>query len=270
MRKSITAWTGILALTAWFFLQGPMPALAQSDAAEAPEYALPVDVELVIAADGSGSISDMELAVQREGYAAAITDPRVLSVIQSGSIGRLAVAYIEWGGADSQEVIADWHLIEDAASAAAFAEVIRETPRKAYGWNSISNAIWKAAEMLEGNAYEGTSRVIDVSGDAGQRGGRPLPLVREFVLSLGITINGLALDHRGGGLSGPGGMPLALHYQRDIIGGPGSFVMTVKEPEGFHEAILEKLILEIAGRTPDPERDLGHTRWAFLFDGAAR
>jgi len=228
--------------TVWL-LSSP-PASAQTSDTEV--YGLPVDVELVIAADGSGSITDVELAVQREGYAAAITDPRVIDIVTGGSIGRLAVAYIEWGGADSQEVIADWHLIDGPHSAAAFARVLRETPRRAYGWNSISNAIWKAAEMLENNAFDGLRRVIDVSGDAGQRGGRPLSLVREAVVGLGITINGLALNHRGGGLSGPGGMPLALHYRRDIIGGPGAFVMTVEEPEGFHEAILNKLLLEIA------------------------
>lgn len=214
--------------------------------AQSPAPIIVVDVELVIAADGSGSISDVELAVQREGYAAAITDPKVLNIIRNNGIGRLAVAYIEWGGPDSQEVIADWHLIEDAASAAAFAGILRETPRKAYGWNSISNAIWKGAAMLDENRFEGLRRVIDVSGDSGQYGGRPLAAVRHDVISRGITINGLALNHRGGGMSGPGGMLLEMHYRRDIIGGPGAFVMTVEEPEEFRAAIRNKLILEIA------------------------
>jgi len=240
-----------LTLAIWFGIVLPIAAAAAQTQTETEEFGLPVDVELVIAADGSGSISDEELRVQREGYAAAITDPRVINIIQSASIGRLAVAYLEWGGAESQEVIADWHLIEDAASAEVFAKVLLETPRRAWGWNSISNALWRSAEMLEENSYEGLRRVIDVSGDAGQRGGRPLPLVREFVVQQGITINGLALDYRGGGLTGPGGMPLILHYQRDIIGGPGAFALSVKEPNGFHEAILEKLLLEIAGIQPE-------------------
>ncbi|MEM6903094.1 MAG: DUF1194 domain-containing protein [Pseudomonadota bacterium] len=224
-------------LIAWPLASG----LSQSSSAP-----LPVSTELVIAADGSGSISDEELAVQREGYAAAITDPQVLSVIQSSSFGRLAVAYIEWGGANSQEIIADWHLIETAEDAERFAAVLRQTPRKAYGWNSISNAIFKGAEMIESNAYDGFNKVIDVSGDSGQRGGRPLEAVRQAVLAQGITINGLALNYRGGGMTGPSGEPLELHYKRDIIGGPGSFVMTVEEPEEFHEAILNKLVRELA------------------------
>lgn len=231
-------------------------AFAESPVQES-EYGLPVDVELVIAADGSGSITDEELQIQRAGYAAAITDPRILNIIQNGSIGRLAVAYLEWGGAESQEVIVDWHLIEDQDSADTFATELLSAPRKAWGWNSISNAIWKATEMLEQNSFEGPRRVIDVSGDAGQRGGRPLSVVRAYTLGLGITINGLALDYRGGGLTGPGGMPLALHYRRDIIGGPGAFALTVTEARGFHDAILEKLLLEIAGLTP--ETQISHT-----------
>lgn len=227
-----------------------------SSFAQSNNSPLPVSTELVIAADGSGSISDAELAVQREGYAAAITDPQVLNVIQSSSFGRLAVAYIEWGGADSQEIIADWHLIETAEDAERFAAVLRQTPRKAYGWNSISNAIFKGAEMIESNTYDGFNKVIDVSGDSGQRGGRPLEAVRQAVIAQGITINGLALNYRGGGMSGPRGEPLELHYKRDIIGGRGAFVMTVEEPEEFHEAILNKLVRELADRgVPDSHKN---------------
>ena len=219
--------------------------------AQDPSEGLPVDVELVIAADGSGSISDEELAVQRQGYAAAITDPEILNVIRSGIYGRVAVAYLEWGGADSQEIIADWHLIDDAESASRFARVIRTEPRKAFGWNSISNAIAAATAMIEANEYGGFRKVIDVSGDSGQYGGMPLSIARQRALDAGITINGLALNYRGGGLSGPGGMPLTRHYERDIIGGPGAFVKSVEEPDEFHEAILEKLLLEIATREHD-------------------
>ena len=220
--------------------------LSATGLAQDTETLVPLDVELVIAADGSGSITDAELAVQREGYAAAITDPQILRVIRSGIYGRIAVAYLEWGGADSQEIIADWQLIENMEQAEAFARVIRETPRRAHGWNSISNAIAAATSMIENNRYNGFRKVIDVSGDSGQYGGMPLPIARQRALDAGITINGLTLNYRGGGLTGPGGMPLTLHYERDIIGGPGAFVKSVKEPEAFHDAILEKLLLEIA------------------------
>ncbi len=235
-------------------------ALAQSSSEK-----LPVDVELVIAADGSGSISDAELAVQREGYAAAITDPQILNVIRSGIHGRIAVAYLEWGGADSQEIIADWQLIENVDQAEAFARVIRQTPRKAFGWNSISNAIAAATAMIESNDYDGFRKVIDVSGDSGQYGGMPLPIARQRALNAGITINGLTLNYRGGGLSGPGGMPLTLHYERDIIGGPGAFVKSVEVPEAFHDAILEKLLLEIAA-TPHDNPNIQHAQAKPLLD----
>jgi len=212
-----------------------------------------VDLELVLAADGSGSIDEDEFRLQREGYAAAIESPQVLSAIQSGRAGRIALALLEWGAPDSQPVIVDWLVIADAESARAFAARLRAAPRQAFGYNSISNAIHRAAEMIETNAYQGARRVIDVSGDGPQIGGRPLEAVRQATLAKDITINALVIAGKGGGFRGPGGLPLGDHYERDVIGGAGAFVISAETRAEFAKAILQKLVLEIAG-TPPPAR----------------
>jgi hypothetical protein len=210
-----------------------------------------VDLELVLAADGSGSIDEEEFRLQREGFAAAIASPEVLDAIQSGALQRIALALVEWGAPDSQHVIVDWVEVRDAASAQAFADRLLAAPRQAWGYNSISNAIDFAARMIGANEYEGTRKVIDVSGDGPQIGGRPLEDVRRETLAQGITINGLVIKSKGGGVRGPGGSDLGEHYERDVIGGPGAFVMTAENRRNFEQAIRAKLVAEISG-LPSP------------------
>ncbi len=218
-----------------------------------------VDVELCLAADGSGSITAEEFAFQRRGYAAAIADPRVITTIGNGLHGRIALAHMEWGGAESMHKIVEWTEISDQGSAVAFGKALVDAPRVASGWNSISNAIGFCQAWIESNDYEGLRKVIDVSGDAGQRGGVPLPLSRGRALDAGITINALALNFRGGGLTGPGGQPLIMHFNRDVIGGPGAFALGVETPDEFIESLVRKLVLEIAGG-PAPSPSLAEVR----------
>ncbi|MEK7246419.1 MAG: DUF1194 domain-containing protein [Pseudomonadota bacterium] len=211
---------------------------------------IPVDLELVLAADGSGSIDDEELKFQRHGYAEALAHPRVLAAIQSGFHKAIAVAYIEWGAPQSQHIIADWTLIRDETSAMAFGHTLIVTPRAAFGYNSISNAIAFSANLIETNTYQGTRRVIDLSGDGPQIGGRPLQEVRRETVAQGITINALVIETPAGSLRGPGGIPLAEHYERDVIGGAGAFIAVARERSRFPETILKKLVLEIAEAPP--------------------
>ncbi|MGK9234110.1 DUF1194 domain-containing protein [Inquilinus limosus] len=218
-------------------------------AAPATAQDFDVDVELVFATDGSGSIDDEELRLQREGYARALADPRVQQAIRGGATGRIAVAFVEWGGADSQHVIVDWTVIDGPDSAAAFGQALLAAPRRAVGWNSISNALDLSKRLIEGNSHQGLRKVIDVSADAGQRGGRPLPEVRAEALAAGITINGLAVLSRGGR---PGwGGALEDFFRDQVIGGPGAFVITADADARFTEAVVRKLILEIAERPPE-------------------
>lgn len=219
-----------------------------------PALAEEVDVELVLAADGSGSIDDDELALQRRGYAEAITSAEVLAAIGAGPVGAIAITYVEWGGAASQHTIVDWHVVRDAASAAVFADKLVSSPRQAYGYNSISGAIAYAADRIRENGYEGLSKVIDVSGDGPQIGGPPLAPARAAALAEGITINGLVIARPGGGVRGPGGMSLSEHYARDVIGGPASFVMVAEGTGRFADAVRRKLIQEIALAEPAPQR----------------
>lgn len=227
-----------------------------------PALAERVDLELVLAADGSGSIDDQEFQLQRAGYAAAITNPSVLTAIQSGFHGRIALAHVEWGGPGSQHTIVDWMVISDAASAQAFADKLMAAPRVAQGFNSISGAIDHATDLIRGNDIDGARLVIDVSGDGPQIGGRPLPISRAEALADGITINALVIKSPGGGYPGPGGMPLDAHYDRDVIGGQGAFVMVAESRAHFAEAILTKMIEEIADERPTglPKTELADRR----------
>src|SRR5690606_34146196 len=147
---------------------------------------------------------------------------------------------------DSMHPIVDWTLIDGSDSAAAFADAVLSAPRRAFGWNSISNAIAFCHQWIESNGFEGFRKVIDVSGDAGQRGGMPLPLARELALNAGIIINGLALHYRSGGMTGPGGQALVDHFRQDVIGGMGAFALAVEQEAEFIDALIRKLILEIA------------------------
>jgi hypothetical protein len=210
----------------------------------------PVDLELVFAADGSGSIDDEEMALQRAGYAAALAHPRVLAAIRGGYLQKIAVAFVEWAAPESQATIVGWTVIRDEASARDFGRRLVAAPRAVWGSNSISNAIHYSTNLIETNGFEGTRKVIDVSGDGPQRNGRPLELVRQTTLLKGITINALVVISEGGGYPGPSGEPLTEHYANDVIGGPGAFMMAARSREEFAEAILKKLILEVAAAQP--------------------
>lgn len=214
----------------------------------APAFAEPVDLELVFAADGSGSIDNDELRLQRKGWADALMSPDVLAGIEDGPTGAIAVAYMEWGGPSSQVLIVDWHVIRDEASAKVFADKLMSAPRGATGYNSISNAIDFSVRLVEKNAYEGTRKVIDVSGDGPNMNGRPLEQARADALAKGFTINALAIRRPGSGRpGGPGGMPLEDYYAQSVIGGPGAFVEIADETRPFAVAARRKLLTEIAG-----------------------
>ncbi|NQW09707.1 MAG: DUF1194 domain-containing protein [Alphaproteobacteria bacterium] len=218
-----------------------------------------VDLELVFAADGSGSIDDDELRLQRDGYATALADPRVLDAIASGVHGRIVVAYIEWGGPTSQHTIVDWMPIASAADARAFGTALRAAPRAARGYNSISEAIAYSAAMIRTNDYEGARKVIDVSGDGPQIGGRSLDFIRDLTVSEGITINALVVANRGG-YRGPRGEPLEDHYRYDVIGGIGAFVVVANQTRGFTDTLLGKMIREIVDAAPTGRRvHVAHT-----------
>ncbi len=210
-----------------------------------------VDLELVLAADGSGSIDNDELMLQRKGWADALTSPEVLAGIRDGLIGSIAVMYMEWGGPSSQVIIVDWQVVTDEASARDFAQTLITRPRGAYGYNSISNAVDFSVASTEGNAFDGLRKVIDVSGDGPNIGGRPMALARRDALEKGYTINALAIRRPGG--RALVGEALEDYYAREVIGGPGAFVEIADETRPFATAARRKLVNEIAS-LPSPTR----------------
>jgi len=209
-----------------------------------------VDLELVLLADASRSIDDGEIRLQRQGYAAAITHPLVLRAIEQSFDQRIAVTYVEWGDARSQDVVVPWTIIDGKDSAAAFANTLMEQPRHAFGPNAIGSAITVAQVLIEDNAYEGYRKVIDLSADSvSSWDGISLAEARQSAFVADIVINGLAVLCRS--CSGrPNTYDLEAAFAERIIGGPASFVVTAENDDQFAEAVRRKLLLEIAGTTP--------------------
>jgi hypothetical protein len=212
-----------------------------------------VDLELVLAADASGSIDDGEIRLQRRGYAAALTSRDILDAIGVGYLGRIAVTYVEWGDQNSQVTVVPWRVIDGPESAKAFADTLMAQPRLAFGRNAIGSVIDFSQRQIETNAFQGERLVIDVSADSAYSwGGVPLALARERAIEAGITINGLAVLCRD--CSGrPMGGDLEGEFARRIVGGPASFVVTADGDTSFEEAVRRKLLLEIAGVVPKAE-----------------
>jgi hypothetical protein len=219
---------------------------------------VPVDLELVLAVDVSGSIDAEEARQQREGYGAAVADPAVIEAIRANFHQRIALAYVEWADADYQRLLIDWTVIEDAGSADEFAAALAAAPVSSERWTSISGAIDFAVPLFDGNGYAGERRVIDISGDGPNNRGPPITLARDRAVARGIVINGLPIlnDRRQpSALPTPIELALDQYYTESVIGGPGSFVIPVQNFEDFRIAILKKLIHEIAA-TPTPPVDL--------------
>lgn len=213
-----------------------------------PAIAEDVELELVLLADASGSISDHEIQFQREGYAQALTDPRVLAAIQNSAFGAIAVTYVEW--AANTAVVVDWTKIDGQESAAEFAEALVGPSRQAFGRNAIGSALLDGKRMIERNDFEGWRKVIDFSGDSPNNfSGPSIEEARTEVVAAGITINGLPILCRF--CDTPARYPdLGAIYEERIIGGVGSFVVTAKSEEDLAQAIRRKLILEISGTMP--------------------
>ena len=209
-----------------------------------------VDLLLVLAADVSRSIDQEKFQLQRDGYAAAITNPRVLDAIRSGPNHRIAVCFVEWSGIGAQKLLIDWTVIGDAASAQQFAAQLAEAPRSFADRTSISGALEFAMVQLDKAPVEAARRTIDVSGDGTNNAGRDVKLARDEVLAKGVTINGLVIlsDHplswNAEHTNPPGG--LDRYYQDNVIGGPGAFVMVAQNFNSFGQAIMNKMIAEIA------------------------
>ncbi len=209
-----------------------------------------VDVELVLAVDVSYSMDMDELAVQREGYAQAIRSSDFLKTLKTGPTGRIAVTYFEWAAAGDQKIILPWQVIDGPESADAVATEIMNAPLRRASRTSISGAINFAVPLFDQNPYHGLRRVIDISGDGPNNNGEPVTLARDAAVEKGIIINGLPIMVKEPSYSTMDIENLDYYYEDCVIGGPGSFVVTIKSRDKFKEAIHTKLVMEVAGLTP--------------------
>jgi hypothetical protein len=225
----------------------PIPKSRFADTRDNPPS---VNVELVIAVDVSYSMDMDELAIQREGYARAIASKDFLQALGADPGGKVAVTYFEWSLSGDERIIIPWRVIDGPESADAVAAEILKSPIRRGSSTSISSAINFALRLFEENPWRGLRRVIDISGDGPNNNGAPVTGARDAALEKGIIINGLPImvkepayptdiEH------------LDLYYEDCVIGGPGAFIMTITDREGFQDAIRKKLVREVANLTPE-------------------
>jgi hypothetical protein len=216
----------------------------------------PVDLLLVLSSDVSRSVDHPKFLLQREGYAAAISDPHVIDAIRSGPHQRIAVCFVEWSGFGAQKLVIDWTVIDGPGAARKFGDQLLELPRSFADRTSISGGIEFAMAQLERAPFEAARRTIDVSGDGTNNAGRDVKLARDEAVAKGIVVNGLVIlsdrpvpwnaEHT----NPPGG--LERYYQDNVIGGPGAFVLVAENFNSFGRAIIKKMIAEIAFLSPAP------------------
>ncbi len=208
-----------------------------------------VDLELILLADGSGSVDEEEFLLQRHGYARALRHPRVIGAIRNGALGRIALTYVEWSGSFLHVPIVPWSVIRNKADIVAFAKQLEQKPRELNGGGTaVGAAILYGAKSLRDHKFAGARRVIDISGDGADKDGVPAIFGRDQAVAEGLTVNGLPiLDSE---------RPyLGMFYMDNVIGGPGAFSITAKGFKDFYRAVLTKLIREIADNTHAPQTD---------------
>jgi hypothetical protein len=234
---------------------GIVAALAQNQAPAPKPAEADVAVALVLAVDTSGSVSMGRFELQKQGYAAAFRNPQVLNAIRSLAPQSIAVTMMQWTGPFLHVVVADWTPITDQATAEAFAGAIERAPRRLFGGGtSISGAIDFSRQLLARSPFRALRRVIDVSGDGSNNSGRDVTEARDEAVRDGIAINGLPILTVEPGLD---------RYYRDyVIGGPGAFMIPVKDYDGFADAVLKKLINEIATISPEQATPRANARTA--------
>ncbi|WP_270939258.1 DUF1194 domain-containing protein [Falsiroseomonas oryzae] len=213
----------------------------------------PVDLLLVLAADVSRSMGEAEIALQRDGYAAALQHPMVVEAIRSGAHAAVAMTYVEWSSWQDQRVVVPWMRIAEGVAATAFGSALREAPPRVGDWTSISGAIRFAQDLLAAAPFEAERRVVDISGDGTNNHGGAVEEARDAAVAAGITINGLPIlrapRHVVGAL--PSAEALETHYREMVVGGAGAFVLPAEGLPAFASAIRRKLVLEIAAPRGD-------------------
>lgn len=200
---------------------------------------------LVLAIDVSESVSSERYVLQHDGIAKAFETPELIDKIVA-SPGGIEALVLEWSDPDKIAVTVGWTRISSRAGAVAFAKAIRATQRSSHGLTAIGSAMLAAAAAFEHMPEPADHRVIDVSGDGIANFGVSPVSARDELVQAGITINGLAILTEEPWLDD--------YYRANVIGGPSSFVVVAKSFESFAEAILRKLVQEVASVGPPVAR----------------
>jgi hypothetical protein len=211
---------------------------------------LPVDLELVLAVDVSGSMDLDEQRLQRAGYLRAIVHDDVLDAVLSGPQQRIALTYMEWAGPGSQTVVVPWQVVDGADAAKRFTDRLADAPLGRTRFTSISAALLFAADLFDGNGFAGERQIIDISGDGPNNSGVPVAPVRDEITDRGIVVNGLPIMIKNSQLTTVTGFDLDVYYEDCVITGPGAFVVPVLAMEDIADAIRQKMAMEIAQAAP--------------------
>ena len=229
-----------------------LAALLVAAPAQAKGGATNVDAELVLAVDVSYSMDQEEQKLQRAGYAAALTSSEFLNALKSGPYGKVAIVYMEWASSRDAKVLIDWTVIDGPAAANAFSDKLLEAPYRRASRTSVSGAIDASMALFENNGFEGLRRIVDISGDGPNNDGRLVTAARDEAVAKGVTINGLPLLIRPVRAAYMDIEDLDIYYRECVVGGPGAFVIPVRDSKAFVDATRTKLVMEIADRTPLP------------------
>jgi Ca-activated chloride channel family protein len=194
-------------------------------------------IALVMAVDVSDSVSTERYVLQRDGIARAFETPRLVDMIAAAP-GGIEVLVLEWSDPDKIAVTVGWTRVVDRASAADFAASVHATKRTSHGLTAIGAAMLAAADAFDRVVEPAEHKIIDVSGDGMANFGPPPAPVRDRLVGRGITINGLAILTE---------EPwLADYYRQNVIGGDAAFCLVAETMDSFAEAMLKKLVQEVA------------------------
>jgi Ca-activated chloride channel homolog len=193
---------------------------------------------LVLAIDVSASVTADSYVLQQDGIARAFTSPRLAEAI-SAAPGGIEVLVLEWSDPDKIAVTVDWTRVADTGSADAFAAAVRATRRSSAGITAVGPALLAAAATFDHLPEPAGRRMIDISGDGIANFGLPPAAARDRIVAAGIAINGLAIV-----TDEPW---VADYYRNNVIGGPLAFVVIARTFEDFADAMLRKLVQEVAG-----------------------
>ncbi len=203
------------------------------------------DLALVLAIDGSASVTYDEFNLIAGGLAAALRDPDVIAGLLHGPAGASLGAVLLWSGPGAQAVVVPWTRIGDAHAAEAFATAVDDMPRSVtQGVTALGEALLASLKLLVEAPAKAARQVVDVAGDGRNNAGVAAGPIRDRMVAAGVVINGLCVLHEE--------PDLLASYEREVVGGFGSFALTCPNYQAFREAMRRKLLREVISDRSHP------------------